>query len=106
MFFVTPAECPPIEYYIQSEDCNRFVFKLNCLEDRAHACAGLANLVLETNAIPSLMRHEIVRRVAPLILDEDEKIQEAATGVLRYMVFMSFYPVKYENGSNWQEIAL
>ena len=57
--------------------------KLNCLEDRAHACAGLANLVLETDIVPSLMRHEIVRRVAPLILDEDEKIQEAATGVLR-----------------------
>ena len=63
---------------------NCFACKLNCLEDRAHACAGLVNLVLEADAVPSLMKHEIVRRVAPLILDEDEKIQEAATGILRY----------------------
>ncbi|XP_028410039.1 HEAT repeat-containing protein 3-like isoform X2 [Dendronephthya gigantea] len=57
--------------------------KLNCLEDRAFACAGLANLVLESDTVPSLMKNEIVRRVAPLILDKEEKIQEAATGILR-----------------------
>ena len=65
-----------------------FHFKLNNTEERAHACAALANLVLETDAVPSLMRHEIVRRVAPLILDKDEKVQETATGVLRYNVLI------------------
>ena len=60
-----------------------FHFKLNCIEERAHACAALANLVLEADAVPSLMGHEIVRRVAPLILDKDEKVQETATGILR-----------------------
>lgn len=63
--------------------------KLNCLEDREHACAGLANLVLEPDAIMSLMKHRIVRRVAPLILDKDEAVQEAATGVLRNLSISS-----------------
>ena len=70
-------------------------FKLNCLEERAHACAGLANLVLEPDKVTSLMKHEIVRRVAPLILDNDEKVQEAASGVLRYMViFLSMMQLR------------
>ena len=60
-----------------------FHFKLNNLEERAHACAALANLVLKPDKVPALMKHEIVKRVAPLILDNNEKVQEAASGLLR-----------------------
>ncbi|XP_046843216.1 HEAT repeat-containing protein 3-like [Xenia sp. Carnegie-2017] len=57
--------------------------KLNSPQERAHACVGLANLVLESKSVQPLMENEIVRRVAPLILDGDTEIQESAAGVLR-----------------------
>lgn len=59
-------------------------FQLNSPQERSHACVGLANLVLESKSVQPLMENEIVRRVAPLILDGDTEIQESAAGVLRY----------------------
>ena len=63
-----------------------FGVQLNCLEDREMACAGLANLVLEPDVDPSLMKLEIVRRVGPLILDKEERVQEVAIGILRLVI--------------------
>lgn len=51
--------------------------------ERECACAGLANLVFERGAIPTLLNQDIVRRLGPLLIDNDRGIQEGAAGTLR-----------------------
>lgn len=51
--------------------------------ERECACAGLANLVFERGAIPTLLNQDIVRRLGPLLIDNDRGIQEGAAGALR-----------------------
>lgn len=51
--------------------------------ERECACAGLANLVFERGAIPALLNQDIVRRLGPLLIDNDRGIQEGAAGTLR-----------------------
>ncbi|XP_074616606.1 HEAT repeat-containing protein 3-like [Acropora palmata] len=51
--------------------------------ERECACAGLANLVFERGAIPTLLNQDIVRRLGPLLIDSDRGIQEGAAGTLR-----------------------
>jgi len=51
--------------------------------ERECACAGLANLVFECGAIPTLLNQDIVRRLGPLLIDSDRGIQEGAAGTLR-----------------------
>ena len=54
------------------------------VEEKECACAGLANLVFEPGAIPVLIRQDVVRRLGPLLIDNNRSIQEAAAGALRY----------------------
>lgn len=51
--------------------------------ERECACAGLANLVFDPGAISVLLQQDIVRRLAPLLLDDNRGIQEGAAGALR-----------------------
>ncbi|KAM7444782.1 hypothetical protein ABFA07_006579 [Porites harrisoni] len=51
--------------------------------ERECACAGLANLVFDPGAIPSLLQQDIVRRLGPLLIDCNRAIQEGAAGALR-----------------------
>lgn len=55
----------------------------NTSSERECACAGLANLVFERGAIPTLLNQDIVRRLGPLLIDNDRGIQEGAAGTLR-----------------------
>lgn len=52
-------------------------------EEKECACAGLANLVFEPGAVPMLIRQDVVRRLGPLLIDNNRSIQEAAAGALR-----------------------
>ncbi|XP_031565135.1 HEAT repeat-containing protein 3-like [Actinia tenebrosa] len=52
-------------------------------EEKECACAGLANLVFEPGAVPVLIRQDVVRRLGPLLIDDNRSIQEAAAGALR-----------------------
>lgn len=51
--------------------------------ERECACAGLANLVFDQGAIPTLLKQDLVRRLGPLLIDDDRGIQEGAAGALR-----------------------
>ena len=52
--------------------------------ERECACAGLANLVFDPGAIPALLQQDIVRRLGPLLIDDNRGIQEGAAGALRF----------------------
>ena len=52
--------------------------------ERECACSSLANLVFDAGAIPVLLNQDVVRRLGPLLLDNQRSIQEAAAGALRY----------------------
>lgn len=51
--------------------------------ERECACASLANLVFDHAAIPALLQQDIVRRLGPLLIDDNRGIQEGAAGTLR-----------------------
>lgn len=51
--------------------------------ERECACAGLANLVFDRGAIPALLQQDVVRRLGPLLIDDNRGIQEGAAGTLR-----------------------
>lgn len=44
----------------------------------------MANLVFEPGAVPVLIKQDVVRRLGPLLIDNNRSIQEAAAGALRY----------------------
>ena len=54
--------------------------------ERECACASLANLVFDHAAIPALLQQDIVRRLGPLLIDDNRGIQEGAAGTLRYSI--------------------
>ena len=51
--------------------------------ERECACAGLANLVFDPGAIPVLLKQDVVRRLGPLLVDDNRGVQEGAAGTLR-----------------------
>ncbi|KAL9976106.1 hypothetical protein ACROYT_G013356 [Oculina patagonica] len=51
--------------------------------ERECACAGLANLVFDHGAIPALLQQDVVRRLGPMLIDDNRGIQEGAAGTLR-----------------------
>ncbi|XP_042549378.1 HEAT repeat-containing protein 3 isoform X2 [Dipodomys spectabilis] len=52
-------------------------------EVRECACAGLARLVQQRPALPSLARRDAVRQLGPLLLDPSLAVRETAAGALR-----------------------
>lgn len=62
-------------------------------ECRLVACTTVATLVSDPNIIPSLMQHDVVRILGPLIVDPNVYIQNSAVGALRNLSVDGGYSV-------------
>ena len=51
--------------------------------DRELACRSLSHLVFDPPSVEQLLGLRLVRRVAPLLVDQTPSVREAAAGALR-----------------------
>ncbi|XP_072527691.1 HEAT repeat-containing protein 3 isoform X2 [Salminus brasiliensis] len=54
-----------------------------CADMREYACASISRVVQQSQAIPSFLQRDAVRRLGPLLLDSSLAVRETATGALR-----------------------
>ncbi|XP_077866587.1 HEAT repeat-containing protein 3-like [Saccoglossus kowalevskii] len=62
-------------------------------EDRACGCSSLAILVFNVDAIPLLLKNDIVKCVGPLLIDKSLAVREGAAGALRNLSVSGGYEV-------------
>lgn len=54
-------------------------------EERECSCSTIANLVSQPSAVKLLLQHNIVKILAPVMLDVNPDIRVKALGALRYV---------------------
>ena len=54
-------------------------------DERECSCTTIANLVVQPTAIFTLLQHNIVKILAPLILDPSLQVRVKALGALRFV---------------------